>query len=169
MPRGKALERGFSMRTAEVGIALYHGAEGTRRLLKIIVVLLVIACAETYIYWKFSAPTSKSAGESVALSPEAAREYVLKTEKLIIIDVRSQKEFSDGHLPNAVNMPLYAFQHLVKNIPQDSAVLLHCQYGYRALQAYKLFRRLRPDITNVRYAAGQVHFSFLQHEGQSGQ
>ena len=87
------------MRTAEDGIVLYHGADGTRRLLKIVAVLLVIACAETYIYWKFSAPTSKSAGESVALSPEAAREYVLKTEKLIIIDVRSQKEFSDGHLP----------------------------------------------------------------------
>ncbi|MEA4990420.1 hypothetical protein SDC9_05662 [bioreactor metagenome] len=157
------------MRTAGDGIALYHGADGTRRLLKIIAALLVIACAETCIYWKFSAPTSNSSGESMALSPEAAREYVLKTEKLIIIDVRSQKEFADGHLPNAVNMPLYAFQHLVKNIPQDSAVLLHCQYGYRALQAYKLFRRLRPDINNVRYAAGQLHFSFLQKEGQSGQ
>lgn len=157
------------MRTAEDGIVLYHGADGTRRLLKIVAVLLVIACAETYIYWKFSAPTSKSAGEPVALSPEAAREYVLNTEKLIVIDVRSQKEFADGHLPNAVNMPLYAFQHLVKNIPQDAAVLLHCQYGYRALQAYKLFRRLRPDITNVRYAAGQLHFSFLQQGGQPGQ
>ena len=157
------------MRTAEDGIVLYHGADGTRRLLKIVAVLLVIACAETYSYWKFSAPTSKSAGEPVALSPEAAREYVLNTEKLIVIDVRSQKEFADGHLPNAVNMPLYAFQHLVKNIPQDAAVLLHCQYGYRALQAYKLFRRLRPDITNVRYAAGQLHFSFLQQGGQPGQ
>ena len=157
------------MRTAEDGIVLYHGADGTRRLLKIVAVLLVIACAETYMYWKFSVPASSSAGESMALSSEAAREYVLKTKKLIIIDVRSQKEFADGHLPNAVNMPLYAFQNSVKNIPQESAVLLHCQYGYRALQAYKLFRRLRPDITNVRYAAGQLHFSFLQKEGQSGQ
>jgi hypothetical protein len=32
----------------------------------------------------------------MALSPEAAREYVLKTEKLIIIDVRSQKNLQMG-------------------------------------------------------------------------
>lgn len=80
------------------------------------------------------------------------------------MDVRSRKEFADGHLPDAVNMPLYAFQSLVKNIPQSAPVLLHCQYGYRALQAYKLFRRLRPDIVNVRYAAGQLHFSFSEQD-----
>ena len=168
MPRGKALER-FSMRTVEDGIALYHGAGGTRRLLKIIAALLVVACAETYVYWQFATSPPINAGVSAALTPEEAREYVCNTPRLIVIDVRSQKEFADGHLPDAVNMPLYAFHHLVKNIPHDAAVLLHCQYGYRALQAYKLFRRLRPDITNVRYAAGQLHFSFMQQDDQPGQ
>lgn len=154
------------MRTAEDGIALHQGSDGKQRLLKIIAVLLVVACAETYVYWQFATPSRINAGVSAALSPEEAREYVGNTPRLIIIDVRSQKEFADGHLPDAVNMPLYAFHHLVKNIPHDAAVLLHCQYGYRALQAYKLFRRLRPDITNVRYAAGQLHFSFLQQDVQ---
>ena len=46
----------------------------------------------------------------------------------------------------------------------DTAVLLHCQYGYRSRQAYKLFRRLRPDIVNVRYAAGQLHFPLSPQE-----
>lgn len=156
------------MRTAEDGIALYQGSDGKRRLLKIIAVLLVFACAETYVYWQFATPPRINDGVSAALSPEEAREYARDTPRLIIIDVRSQKEFADGHLLDAVNMPLYAFHHLVKNIPHDAAVLLHCQYGYRALQAYKLFRRLRPDITNVRYAAGQLHFSFLQQNDQPG-
>lgn len=133
-----------------------------RRLLQILFALLLIACLETGIYWQFAASTGVSSGAVDALSPEEARRYIRVTAGLVIIDVRSQKEFADGHLPDAVNMPLYAFQSLVKTLPPDIPVLLHCQYGYRALQAYKLMRRLRPDISNVRYAAGQLHFSFLQ-------
>jgi len=152
------------MGTAEDGIALYQGPDGSLRLLKIIAVLLAIACVETCVYWQFAASAGTSAGASAALSPKEARRYMRTTAGLLVIDVRSQKEFADGHLPNAINMPLYAFHQLVKNIPQDSAVLLHCQYGYRSLQAYKLFRRLRPDIANVRYDAGQLHFSLSPQE-----
>ena len=152
------------MDAAKNGIALYRGKDGNMRLLKIVAVLLVIACVETYVYWQFAAPAAPSAGDSAALSPEEARRHMRTTPGLLVIDVRSQKEFADGHLPNAVNMPLYAFGHMVKDIPQDAAVLLHCQYGYRSLQAYKLFRRLRPDIANVRYAAGQLHFSLSPQE-----
>ena len=154
------------MGTAENGIALYQGSRGKLRLLTILAVLLVIICVETWAYRHFAVSPDTSEGFSASLSPEEARRYLRTTEGLLVIDVRSQKEFADGHLPNAVNMPLYVFHHLVKNIPHDAAVLLHCQYGYRALQAYKLFRRLRPDITNVRYAAGQLHFSFLQQDVQ---
>ena len=152
------------MDTAKNGIALYRGKDGNMRLLKIVAVLLVIACVETYVYWQFAAPAGTSAGDSAALSPEEARRHMRTTLGLLVIDVRSQKEFADGHLPNAINMPLYAFNDMVKSIPQDAAVLLHCQYGYRALQAYKLFRRLRPDIVNIRYAAGQLHLTPLPQE-----
>lgn len=152
------------MGTAENGIVLCQGSRGKQRLLTIIAVLLGIACVETWAYWQFAMPAGTGAGESASLSPEEARRYMRTTEGLLVIDVRSQKEFADGHLPNAVNMPLYAFHHLVKNIPQDTAVLLHCQYGYRSLQAYKLFRRLRPDIANVHYAAGQLHFPLSPQE-----
>ena len=152
------------MGTAENGLSQYRGTHGRLRLLKIVAVLLVIVCAETYVYGHFGVPVGKSAAHSAALSPEEARRYMRTTPGLLVIDVRSQKEFADGHVPNAINMPLYAFNDMVKSIPQDAAVLLHCQYGYRALQAYKLFRRLRPDIVNIRYAAGQLHLTPLPQE-----
>ena len=152
------------MGTAENGIALYQGSRGKLRLLTIFAVLLVIVCVETWAYRQFAMSADTSEGLSASLSPEEARRYLRTTAGVLVIDVRSQKEVADGHLPNAVNMPLYAFHHLVKNIPQDTAVLLHCQYGYRSRQAYKLFRRLRPDIVNVRYAAGQLHFPLSPQE-----
>ena len=36
--------------------------------------------------------------------------------------------------------------------------------GSMSNPAYKLFKRLRPDIANVHYAAGQLHFSLSQQE-----
>jgi len=152
------------MGTAENGIALYQGSRGKLRLLTIFAVLLLIACVETWAYRQFAVSADTSEGFSASLSPEEARRYMRTTPGLLVIDVRSQKEFADGHVPNAINMPLYALNDMVKSIPQDAAVLLHCQYGYRALQAYKLFRRLRPDIVNVRYAAGQLHFPLSPQE-----
>lgn len=140
---------------------MQKSANSTIRIVKIIVVLLAIACIETAIYGQFAVATGKSIGASAALSPDEARAYTRTTANLLVIDVRSQKEFADGHIRNAVNMPLYAIQSMVKSLPDDVPILLHCQYGYRALQAYKLFRRLRPDIVNVRYVAGQLHFTFL--------
>ena len=117
------------MGTAENGIALYQGSRGKQRLMTILAVLLVIVCIETWAYRQFAVPQDTSEGLSASLSPEEARRYLRTTEGLLVIDVRSQKEFADGHLPNAVNMPLYAFDHLVKNIPQDTAVLRHCPYA----------------------------------------
>ena len=155
---------GYALNAAQTSTPLRQGLGARPRLWKIMAVMLVFACAETAAYWQFAAPTAEPAGLSAALSPQEAREYIHNTAGLLVVDVRSRKEFADGHLPNAVNMPLYAFSSLVKNIPQGVPVLLHCQYGYRALQAYKLFRRLRPDIANVRYAAGQLHFSFAEQD-----
>ncbi len=141
--------------------AFQQSQGGNKRICKILAVLLVIACVETGVYWRFALPTSAPVGVSAALSPQEALDYIHDTVGLLVVDVRSRKEFADGHLSGAVNMPLYAFHSLVKTIPSGVPVLLHCQYGYRALQAYKLFRRLRPDVVNVRYAAGQLHFTFL--------
>lgn len=147
---------------ANVRNALGACAGDKAYVLKFFAVLLLIACVETGVYWGFSRPAPRGQGEIAALSPEEAQEYVRDTPNLLIIDVRSRKEFADGHLVHAINMPLYAFQRMAKDIPANVPVLLHCQYGYRSLQAYKLLRRLRPDIQDVRFAAGQFFRSLLR-------
>ena len=91
----------------------------------------------------------------IEMTMEQARHYIRDTGNLLIIDVRSRKEFFRGHLDHALNIPIHSFPHLVKTIPKDFPVLLYCFEGYRSLQAYKLLRRLRPDIKSIRYMAGQ--------------
>ncbi len=141
--------------------ALPKLTNGTARILKILAVILLVACAETWIYHRFSPVSAVEQRRDAALSPRQAIAYINDTPNLVIIDVRSQKEFYGGHLQNAVNIPLYDFQNSAKNIPSGSPILLHCMFGYRSLQAYKLLRRLRPDIREIRYVAGNMVAFFL--------
>lgn len=60
----------------------------------------------------------------------------------MIIDVREQHEFDNGHLLNAVNIPMSQFRERMHEIPKDIPVYLHCRSSQRsynvikALQAY---------------------------------
>jgi phage shock protein E len=77
-------------------------------------------------------------GQSVQISPEAAQEYLKKGA--LVIDVRTPAEFSAGHLPNAINIPLAQIESgsplPLKN--KDQVLLLHCQGGMRSAKATKL-------------------------------
>ena len=52
----------------------------------------------------------------------------------LVIDVRSRGEFSSGHLPNAINLPLDEIEIALPRRVQDKGhvLLLHCQSGMRS-------------------------------------
>jgi phage shock protein E len=52
----------------------------------------------------------------------------------LILDVRTAKEFRDGHIARAVNIPHDAIERLIaRQVPDKTSVLLlHCQSGMRS-------------------------------------
>ena len=52
-----------------------------------------------------------------------------------LIDVREVDEYVEGHLPNAVNIPLSEFQVRFSEISKDTPVVLVCARGGRSGQA----------------------------------
>jgi phage shock protein E len=52
----------------------------------------------------------------------------------LLIDVRTAAEFSSGHLPNAINLPLDEIESSLPRRVKDKnlALLLHCQSGMRS-------------------------------------
>lgn len=52
----------------------------------------------------------------------------------LLIDVRSRSEYSSGHLPGAMNLPLDQLEaELPRRVPsKDQPLLLHCQSGMRS-------------------------------------
>lgn len=52
-----------------------------------------------------------------------------------IIDVRERGEYANGHIKNAVNIPLSELRQRVNEIPKEKPVYLHCRTGQRSYNA----------------------------------
>ncbi|NLB19765.1 MAG: FAD-dependent oxidoreductase [Clostridium sp.] len=59
----------------------------------------------------------------------------LVEEKACIIDVREKHEFENGHLINAVNIPLSELRDRLDEVPKDKPVYLHCRSSHRSYNA----------------------------------
>lgn len=62
----------------------------------------------------------------------------LRAEKnAVVLDVRTEKEFKDGHIPGAVNLDVNApdFAKKLAALDKDKTYLVHCAAGRRSLKA----------------------------------
>lgn len=75
-------------------------------------------------------------------------------ENLVVIDVRKPVEFADGHLKDAVNIPLIELIDPLSmgNIREEDNLYVHCAAGYRSVIASSLLKR--QGIHNLRNIAG---------------
>ena len=70
----------------------------------------------------------------------------------LVIDVRSPGEFSSGHLPPAINVPLDELETALPRRVQDKnqVLLLHCLSGTRSGMAMAKLKRLGyPNVHNL--------------------
>lgn len=73
---------------------------------------------------------------------KTAVEYLRKGA--LVIDVRSAGEFTAGHLPKAVNIPLSEIETVIARKVNDKnqVLLLHCQSGMRSGAAQKKLKAM---------------------------
>ncbi|MEK6699245.1 MAG: rhodanese-like domain-containing protein [Nitrospirota bacterium] len=55
----------------------------------------------------------------------------------VIIDVRTNKEYGQGHIPGAVHVPLADVGTKVKKLKKDKEIVVYCQSGNRSIWAIK--------------------------------
>ena len=70
---------------------------------------------------------------------------LLKTESPpIVLDVRTAKEFAEGHIEGAKNIDVKAenFKELASKLKKDAAYLIHCKSGGRSAKALKILTDL---------------------------
>ncbi|MBO8126861.1 MAG: rhodanese-like domain-containing protein [Firmicutes bacterium] len=59
-----------------------------------------------------------------------------------IVDVRTEKEFAQGHIEGAINIPLQELADRYDEIPSDKPVIVHCKSGARSSYATAFLQML---------------------------
>jgi len=72
----------------------------------------------------------------------------LKSKGSYLLDVRSTKEFAEGSIPGAINIPIDDLRERISEIPKEHVVVL-CQVGQRGHTATVLLREQGVDATNL--------------------
>lgn len=66
----------------------------------------------------------------------------LVEENAYIIDAREKNEYEEGHIINAVNIPLSEIRNRIEEIPTDKPVYIHCRSAQRSYNASVLLGHL---------------------------
>ena len=66
----------------------------------------------------------------------SARELDQK-KGMVLLDVRTDKEYASGHIPGAVHVPLSEIGDRIKKLKKDKEVVVYCQNGSRSIWAIK--------------------------------
>ena len=68
--------------------------------------------------------------ESLLDAPDGSAPFVL--------DVRTPEEFGEGHIPDAVNIPVDELRHRLSEVPRGREVAAYCQVGQRGYLATRI-------------------------------
>lgn len=63
----------------------------------------------------------------------------------VILDVRRPDEFSEGHMPKALNIPVDQLATRTAELKNFSKIYIHCKRGGRAKTAYETLSNLGLD------------------------
>lgn len=94
------------------------------------------------------AGTSEESGYQ-QINQEEAKE-MMDTQEVLILDVREQKEYDSGHIPDAILLPVGTIteESAAEAIPEkDVTVLVYCRSGNRSKTAAKTLAGL--GYTNI--------------------
>ena len=100
----------------------------------------------------------KKAGQKADMIVEVEADELLMDKQfdnhLVVLDVRKENEFAEGHLADAMNLPLNEMTDpgTMANIDESHNLYVHCAGGYRSVIACSLLKR--QGIHNLRNISG---------------
>ena len=76
-------------------------------------------------------------------------EEVLKLEDACILDVRTEEEYKNGHIENAVHIPLDELRENINKLPTDKKIYVYCHTGLRSYIATRILKGNNLDAVNI--------------------
>ena len=82
---------------------------------------------------------------------DAGVEQCRQTPGALLLDVRTEGEYAEGHIPGAKNLPLQSLEGIASVAPaKDTPLFLYCRSGARSGQATSQLQRMGyTRVTNI--------------------
>jgi len=125
--------------------------------------MMLLTMIGIFSVFGFSCSKSGNEKQDLAMSKEAKNgkkaEYkkitsdeakkIMETQKVIVVDVRTLEEYNEGHISNAISVPLETIENeaeaKLKN--KDDLILVYCRSGRRSREA--ALKLIEKGYTNV--------------------
>ena len=121
-------------------------------ILCLLAVMVLTACGQT--------KENDQEAVYVNITAEEAKEIMDSQEGYIILDVRTQAEYDEGHIPGAVLIPNTEIEDWAGGeLPdKDQLILVYCRSGNRSKQASQILARL--GYTNIKEFGGIIDWPY---------
>jgi len=92
--------------------------------------------------------------ETTKLKPAELKQMIDSGAKdFVLVDVRDESEFKEGHIPTAINIPVETFAVKSEVLPKEKKIVVYCNTGGRSYTAYrKLMKLAYPNIFQTMFA-----------------
>ena len=88
------------------------------------------------------------------VSVEEASNLIAEKTDLVILDVRTQSEYNDGHIEGAILIPHTELADRLDELDTENEILVYCRTGSRSSTAYEILKTNGFD---------KIYFSYIQN------
>lgn len=96
----------------------------------------------------------------VNITAQEAKELMDGEEGYVILDVRTEEEYAQGHIPGAILIPDYEIETKAEEVLTDKnqMILVYCRSGRRSKNAAELLLKL--GYTDIREFGGIIDWPY---------
>ena len=112
----------------------------------LIVLFALVGCGQQAVYENITA--------------QQAKELMDREEGYVILDVRTEEEYAQGHIPGAVLIPDYEIEQKAEHVltDKDQMILVYCRSGRRSKNAAQTLQKL--GYTDIREFGGIIDWPY---------
>ena len=94
------------------------------------------------------------------ITAEEAKKIMDTESEYVVLDVRTEEEFAQGHIPGAILIPDYEIREEAESsLPdKDALILVYCRSGRRSKNAAQILAEL--GYTNIREFGGILDWPY---------
>ena len=110
----------------------------------------------------------QKAADYVSITAEEAKSMMDTEQDYIILDVRTEEEFAEGHIPGAVLIPDGEIGERAREMlpDQEQLIFVYCRSGNRSKKASAALAEM--GYTNVKEFGGIIDWPYETEKGTSG-